>query len=1419
MNRDCDTCVLDSEGCDCHMGHLKLPKKVYNDGYMEYVRKVLSCFCYECSKPLVESDNKTLINIVRNTFYEKRMNAVKALTNNVKRCPHCGDAVPIIKKDSKDSGMIRLTKEYPIKTNKDDEDDDDDIKKKPQKESIFGDEAYSKLENISAESCKIIGLDPDKYRPQDWIIHNFPISAPSIRPSVKADYLAEGTSEDDLTKKTVDIIKQADRIRKLQNNPKDNENIEQHIDNHTLLLQYDIAVYRNNDSGTLPKTEQKAGGKAIKSISERIQGKEGRLRHDLEGKRTNFCARTVISSDPNLSIGEVGVPIKTAMILTIPVQVTSTNIQNLTKYVRNGRNAYPGANYVWPHKLFSGSKRLFVDLKYRKKDVKIHVGDIVERHLQNGDPVLFNRQPSLHRPSIMCHRAVIIPDRTLSTFRVNVNVTQPYGADFDGDEMNLYVAQAPQTRLENAYLATVDKQIITPCYSTPIISFKQDTPVGLYLMTAEKKTVDWHDVMNAAMYLYDFNPLVVKKENITTHQLFSHIVPDMINFSKMKDGEKTLEMINGELLKGTITGQILKNELITSIWDRYGPKKTRVFIDNAQRLAEKYLLHKGFSVGYHDTIPSKEIQDITKKEIHGKVLEISHLLTEIENNPKLLDYDTFEKNVMSLLSTIKPDVASTSMKMLNSSNNFFTMIDSGGKGSAANIGAIMAGKGQEIMKFKRLKKNVNGRCLPHFCFNDDTAQGRGFIINSYYEGMDPAEFWFYHEAGREGLINTAIKTAETGYQQRRLIKAMESIMLTYDGTVRTSNNVILQLLYGDNQLDQTMQKKVILKSMEMNNIDMAKVRKFTDAEMKKIGSTNDLKKFNDTFYKEIIGMRNAMRINQLRTHYKYGLIKTTFFQPANYKRIINDIRNTIDADNKPLSPFYVMEQIEFILDHKNTVLVYYHDALQNPIKHANELKFKTLFRYALYEYLSPKRCIIEYKLNKTKLDIIVNEIISSFVKAIVQPGEMVGIVSAQSLGEPLTQMTLSSFHKSGSGVAGLQGTPRLKELLGYVKSIATPVMFIYMKKEFRNDKILVNKIAASLKYTIVKDIIKKIDIVYDSEDMYSQTDNIDTEVPFSINMAKNINIKSMPWLFRIHLNRESMLEHDIEMLDIKTKFINFWNEIMVDCNATKAVAAKINNACILTNFLNSENPMVHVRVELNNIDGKTLYDIRNLLTDKFYIKGNEKITKIDDIVYETIIEFDEETGDVKNEKEFVIYTDGINYEKIREISYIDQTRTVCNDTRVIYNLYGIESARSVLLKEIKSVFGDSINHHHIAMVCDLMTHTGDIISIDRFGLNKLDIDLLSKATFEKTMEILTDAAVFNKKDHLRNVSSRIMFGKPFKGGTGLCEVMMDNEILENSEFGSIDGNKKSNMNLSKMSLIDDILMKKRSKDLFIPNID
>ena len=1006
--------------------------------------------------------------------------------------------------------------------------------------------------------------------------------------------------------------------------------------------------------------------------------------------------------------------------------------------------------------------------------------------------------------------------------------------------MNMFLPQNIQTQMELAFIADVKKQIISPTSSTPIIQFKQDTPAGVYLLTEKKVDIDWHEAMNMAMYLYDFDATKIQKKNVNTYQLFSYIIPEMINYAEFADGKKTLDINNGELLQGTVKGGVLTDKLITFIWDRYGPRKTKVFIDNAQRLSEVFLLHKGFTVGYKDSIPKPEFKKSIVDMMFKKELEASHLLTEIENNPDLLDPETFEKSLFSGLQTVKPDIGKLAMKNTNSDNNFFTMIDSKAKGTGDNLGAILCGKGQDVLKYKRIEKTVNGRTLPHFTFNDDTAPARGFIKNSYNDGMEPHEFWFYHQSGREGIINTAVKTAETGYQQRKMIKAMEDIMVTYDGTIRTSNNVILQIIYGDNQLDQTMQKLVPLHTLGMGITKLKAKYLFTDAEItdliknKNIDSKekNNFNNINKEFYDKLKHSRDLMRHYQLKARTNYANLQEMYFQPVNYNRIINDIKNFYNSDDEPLSPVYVIEQIEHILSHESTPLIYYKNAEKNPIKSSNEIKYKFLFRLALMEYIAPKRCILEYGFNKTKFDMIVKEIIQSFNKTLIQPGEMVGIVAAQSMGEPLTQMTLSSFHKSGSGVAGLQGTPRIRELLGYTKNIQQPYMFIYMKDEYKNDKNTVNKIAANLRYTIMKDIVKKLDIIYDPNNNYSEKDSIDTKSIFYLGGSKTSGeLGSMSWLYRIHLSREALLDFDINMLDIKSKFVQFWSNRFSDLtNVKKNVKDFINkivHGCIITNFSNSENPMVHVRFELNNINNKTLNELQDIIINKFNLKGDELITKIDSIQHDANLSFNNPEEEASTEKEYVIYSEGINFQKLRQIPYIDQNKTICNDIDTIYRLYGIEAARSALVKEIDGTFsngGSNINFHHVAIVCDLMTHSGSITSIDRHGLNRLDTDPLARASFEKTIEVLINAAVFNETDFMRSVSSRIMAGKIFRGGTGLCDVMLDNDILENSEFDQYkdasgfrsDNVQKDYVELTKFNLIDDILTKENIDDIYMP---
>lgn len=1411
-DRECGTCGLNLTLCPGHFGYVNFVEPVMHYGWRDNIKSVLSCICMCCSKLLINKTDSEMKKLLHNKYGKACFVEIKHITSNVNICPSCNSPVPKIKMEIKNA-VIQILAEY---NNNDNNDENTQILSKKVKDYISPSRIYAIFRNISDEDCRLLGMNPDRSRPEDMIIEKFPIPPVHIRPPVKMDMLVNGFAGDTLNNKIADIIKANNALMRYKDiNNITNEELKFKRD-FAQCLQYNVAAYFDNDNN-LPKTEVKSCGRSIQSISERLESKSGRIRNNLMGKRVNFCARSVITSDPNLNIDELGVPIKIAMNVTFPEIVTPNNLEFLTKLVKNGRNVYPGANYIF-YKRNNSTKQFIIDLRYRKKPIKLNYGDIVERHLLDKDYVLFNRQPTLHKMSMMCHRIKIINNDKLSTFRINVTCTTPYNADFDGDEMNMFVPQTIQTQVELAEIADVKKQIISPRNADTIIKLKQDTIIGSYKMTENKILIDWRDAMNLAMYTYNTDVYKIKKERIDSHQLYSLIIPEMINYK-----DKKIEIVNGQIINGILDGSIINNKIITFTWDKYGDEVTKDFIDNTQRLVTNWLLMEGFTIGLKDAIASKELSEKMLTYMEKLKLNAEYEITKIENTPDILKADIFEDMITKKLSK-KSDIGVQTSDASNSSNNFYTIINSGAKGSKDNLGQILCGNTQDVLKLKRLPKQVNGRTTPHFFQNDDRADARGFITNSFYSGFTPTEFWFHSMTGREGLISTAIKTGETGYMQRKLIKGMEDLMVCYDHTVRTSNNIIVQTLYGGNQINQSKQKLVKLHILTMDNKTLFENLCFTKDEIKKYNI--DPKK-NDSIYELLVKLRDYIRTAQMKVMNDYITLREMYFQPVNYDRIIQDAKNHNSKKKESLTFEYIIDKLEFLLDHDNTPLVCIGDKSKYQNKLNDEKDAKTLFKLALYEYLTPKRCILEYNLNKEQFEFIIEEVIRSFKKAIVHPGEMVGIVTAQSMGEPLTQMTLNMFHKTGGGSAGLQGVPRMRELLSYSKNIQTPYMYIYLKPEFNQDKVIAQRIVSHLKYTIIKDLIKKIDIIYDpnvsSKDSYTIMDNIDSSTGFFVKQNNN-NIENLPWLFRITLQKEAMFENDINMLDIKTSFINFWEDNYGDSSGLKKnikdIIVKINYACILTNNSNSPEPIVHIRFDFNNIDNKILLELYEIILNKFNLKGSENITRESDINQDNMVSFDPDTGKYEIKKEYVIYCNGIDLTMIKNISAIDMNRTIVNDLYTVYKHFGIEATRMLLIREINNVFNSTpISFHHLALLADLMTATGGITSIDRHGINKLDTDPLSRASLEVPVEQFLKAALFNEIDKMNSVSSQIMVGRAFRGGTGLCEIVLDNELLENTEYHDMREAKHYNkfIDLESHSLMDDIFNRTDIEDVYLPS--
>ena len=432
IKSDCSTCGLNSSECPGHFGHITLAEKVFHMGMIGTVKKILMCICIKCSKLLLHKNEEELGAMLKYKSGRSRLNEIRNLVKNVNHCQKgkygCGAPVTKIKLDiNKKTGAINIVSE--ITQNVIPGEDDGEGRKK-KKTLIPPWMCYSILSGISDADCKIMGIDPRKSRPEDMIYEHFPVPPVQVRPSAKADFGSASTMEDDLTHKLADIIRANQRLRRYKESLNDNSG--KYEQDHTHLLQYHTAAYYDNESLSIPKSEQK--GKSTKSLTSRLKSKEGRIRGNLMGKRVNFSARTVITADPTIDINQVGVPIKIAMNITFPEMVTPQNIERLQELVRNGRDHYPGANFVFRGStLEGGSRALPIDLRYRREKVELRSGDIVERHIVDGDYVLLNRQPTLHKLSMMGHRIKVIKNEALQTFRLNVAVTTPYNADFDGD--------------------------------------------------------------------------------------------------------------------------------------------------------------------------------------------------------------------------------------------------------------------------------------------------------------------------------------------------------------------------------------------------------------------------------------------------------------------------------------------------------------------------------------------------------------------------------------------------------------------------------------------------------------------------------------------------------------------------------------------------------------------------------------------------------------------------------------------------------------------------------------------------------------------------------------------------------------------------------------------------------------------------
>jgi len=762
----CRTCSGNVGECQGHFGYLELTKPIVHVHYAKILFSMLKLFCRKCSRILIEEKELEKLK-------ERRI-PIKEISKMIKKkCPYC-------KSEQK---KFKFIKPYSFFEGS---------------ETLTPIVIRERLEKTTNEDLEVIGL---RVRPEWLVLTLFPIPPVTVRPSITLE--TGERSEDDLTHKLVDIVRINDRLK---------ENIDLGAPDFILedlweLLQYHVSTYFDNELTGVPPSRHRSG-RILKTLSQRLKTKEGRFRGNLVGKRVNFSARTVISPDPMINIDEVGVPEVIAKELTIPVRVNEKNMEDVKKIILNGPDNWPGANYVIRP---DGRRKKITDLNKEEIAKEITPGYIVERHIKDGDIALFNRQPSLHRISIMAHRVRVMPFRT---FRLNLAVCAPYNADFDGDEMNLHIPQTEEAIVEAEKLMAVPLNIRSPRFSGPIIGAIRDQITGLYLLTRSDKKFTREEIV-PIIRAVDTEIEIPEKETLTGKEIFSIFLPKDFSIEfKSKSGDLVV-IKNGKLIEGTIDKVAVGAEggkIIDRLEKEYGSEITKNFIFNITRLAIGFLDKIGFSISVSDQDLSEKAREEIKEIIEKIRKEVDENIKKFESGElKIFGGRTSRESLDHTIKIIVRNGLNDVQKVLEKyikDNSTLAMVKSGARGDLVNIVQTAAMVGQEMIMGERVERGYYQRTFPHFKKGDVSLEARGFVGRGFKDGISPFEFFFDAMNSRESLMDKSLKTRHSGYMERRLVGALQDLKIEYDGTVRDSANRIVQFVPGEDGLDPSKIERV-----------------------------------------------------------------------------------------------------------------------------------------------------------------------------------------------------------------------------------------------------------------------------------------------------------------------------------------------------------------------------------------------------------------------------------------------------------------------------------------------------------------------------------------------------------------------------------------------------------------------------------
>ncbi|KAL4974054.1 hypothetical protein BDW66DRAFT_140782 [Aspergillus desertorum] len=1340
----CQTCGGALQVCNGHFGHVRLVLPAFHVGYFKRVISILQEICKECSHILLpEAERRAFLREMRRPRLDnlRRMQIAKRVNDRCRKtrtCENCGAVNGVVKKTGTSSLKITHDKFRAFNAST-------SAKKIPPPSKIVFDRSleeargsnpevekhYKKAQDdlnalrvlnlfkrISDSDCELLGLDPKEARPEMFLWQFIPAPPVCIRPSVGQD---ASSTEDDLTAKLGDIVQSNINLKNALLKGAPVQTIMECWD----YMQLQIAVYINSDVPGLNKADL---GKPIRGFVQRLKGKQGRFRGNLSGKRVDFSGRTVISPDPNLRVDEVAVPELVAKNMTYPEVVNRYNKEKLQQCVRNGQKKWPGANYI-----IKKGNPLKTMLKYGNLKFiadQLQEGDIVERHIEDGDIVLFNRQPSLHKLSILSHFAKVRPHRT---FRLNECVCNPYNADFDGDEMNLHVPQTEEARAEAMELMGVKNNLATPKNGEPIIGAIQDFISAAYLLSSKDNFFDRRSFTQICLYMlgpqtrFDLPPPAVFKPQMlwTGKQVFNILMrpnkddPVLVNLDAackqfkppkgniprdLDPNDAWLVVRNSEVMCGVMdkstVGSGKKDNVFYIMLRDFGPAAAAEGMNRLSKLSARWFSNMGFSIGITDVYPSDRLVQSKNDLVEAAYAQCDEVIAKykagtLEKYPGCDELQTMENQLSGILSKVRQQAGDECIAQLSKYNSPLIMATSGSKGSSINVSQMVALVGQQIIGGQRVQDGFQDRTLPHFPKNARQPPSKGFVRNSFFSGLLPYEFIFHAMSGREGLVDTAVKTAETGYMSRRLMKSLEDLSTGYDDTVRNSSQGIVQFQYGDDKLDPV--------DMEGKAKPVHFDRTFIHAETTTY--KNEERSLSPAEIMEVCEEMLSKERAKLARHDLMGVELDYMDRSDHGIDQFESARDFLDSIQQ-----YVQTKADKLISRGGDSDPSDERTIKG-LNHTGKLTERTLRTFIA-------ECLMKYK------------------KAQVEPGHAVGAVGAQSIGEPGTQMTLKTFHFAGvAGMSITQGVPRIKEIINASKEISTPVISCELVE--KRNIVAARMAKGRIEKTFLRDIIHYVRETWTGKEAY-----LTVKINWDTISALELDLTVAKIRQAIENHRRFKSE------DLKLRSTRSHIHIHIDLDpASKEKLSKTEIAAT------SSDPFLRLKA------------LKRLLPDIQVLghpQANRAIIRTDD----------------KSETNTLL-VEGYGLRQCMNTVGIDGLRTRSNNVMETREVLGIEAARSTIIQEISEVMKDmDIDPRHMQLLADVMTYKGEVLGITRFGLAKMRDSVLQLASFEKTADHLFDAGGAGRTDLIEGVSECIIMGKTVSLGTGAMEVVRKMNFFE-----------------------------------------